>query len=314
MDHIKVDLINVPDTVFNRMLRDKGEKPPEGKFQKIVEVLKVYKNSFDDIYPHVAEYLYAGQVPIEIRQIRSSQKIELNTAFLKKKFSDGYEKAWTGSLRPEPNENPQVNKIREIKTGKVLIQFVMLDRIIPIADGYDIKDLKKIKIVNSVIDTNKKILQVRADLSNSELCISFLEDLLKPFQFLKLNFDNLLIAKLREEKWLSGETYECKMKKRDEGDDESKIYYKTLKKRVSAFGELQEAVDFKKEIEEYEMTDDFFKFIYKHRSYNLQLTVDRSRIYFRKFAPESVIDYVLDKLLLCLKEMKIKTKVFKINT
>lgn len=315
MKHIIIDLNNIPDHVLNKMLKDKKIKRPENKFSKIKKIVKEY--SLNDAYPYVAEYLYAGQVPIEIRKCDSSEATSpLNMDFITKKLKaylkEKYQTALEESLRPDVNEELKINKIRELASKKILIQFSTLDKIVTRIKDYDLEEMKKIKIINSVVDIEREFIQIRANLSDSKTCIDFYKDLFSPFEFEEINFNKKLVDDLKH--GLGGETYEYIGKKlfeehespletgvgKEKGEIKGRpvIKHKTLKKSKFVDELSTKYVEFKDEIKEYELESDFFRFLLGHNKkyFRLQLTVDRSRLYFRNFATESAIDHVLETL------------------
>jgi hypothetical protein len=138
----------------------------------------------------------------------------------------------------------------------------------------------------------------------------FFSKIFNTYSFRKFYFDEELIDCIKvDEKGLGGKTYEyIGLKQEKDLDRSSIIERKTLKKIRYIDAALQSSPDFTDETKKcnFELESDFFNFKYSKDEdeksevrLKLQLTIGHSRLYFRKFASESIIDYVLDKFASC---------------
>lgn len=228
----------------------------------------------------------------------------------------------------------QVSKIKKMNGGKFLIQLSFKDKyLIVIDEQFELDEILRRKVINCVLDTGRLILQVRAGRTWARSCRRFFEELFGLGAFEAIYFDEPLINRIRNE--LEGRTYQYTGSREDEiaaggilkdlelGEmnvgDWRFIVEKILKKHGTIPLDIRDSSDFPSELVDYRLKTDSFHFDCRDeiesvdrkmekmrlefmKKARLELTVGHSRLYFRKFAIESVIDYVLDRLLVCLPE------------
>lgn len=332
------ELNNVPEKILDWMLRGISI-PGEVKKLRRYGKIKIIKEKYDDeeIEDMAAEYLYSGYGPIEILKIIPQNEVSISVdsleqdiekAFGLNHFTDGIKFSLDVDDCKKTTEKPylelNVTKIRKMKMSaerqrklettqkednKFLIQLSVFDKYIIVVDNYELREIRKMKIINTVLDARAMVLQLRTDQTTADYCMHFFRKLFKTYSFRKFYFDKELIDCIKEkEKGLDGKTYEYIGLKQEELDRSSIIEKKTLKKIRSINAALQSSPDFTAETVKFnfELESDLFNFKYnededekKEERLKLQLTIGHSRLYFRKFASESIIDYVLDKLPSC---------------
>jgi hypothetical protein len=339
------ELNNVPEKILDWMLE--GISIPDGveKLRRYGKI-KIIKENYDDeeIEDMAAEYLYSGYGPIEILKIIPHNKVSISVDSLEQEiektfglnhFTDGIKFSLDVDDCKKTTEKPylelNVTKIRKMKMSaerqrklettqkekednKFLIQLSVFDKYIIVVDNYELREIRKMKIINTVLDARAMVLQLRTDQTTADYCMHFFRKLFKTYSFRKFYFDKELIDCIKEEKkGLDGKTYEYIGLKQEELDRSSIIEKKTLKKLRNISDALQSSYDFPDETtgKKFKLESDFFNFVYgedrdkdKEKEKNkerlkLQLTIGHSRLYFRKFASESIIDYVLDKFPSC---------------
>ncbi len=301
------------------------------KYHKIQIIKDLYTNV--QIGQIAAEYLYSGYGPIVILQRKLPDNIIplLNERYLinlikeKYKLTD-YKDTIRIPLRKNGCEFPikreccelQVVKVKEMTEKKFLIQLSFLEKYnIVVSNRLELIEIPQVKIINCVLDISRELLQLRASYRWARYCILFFKKIFDPEPFVEINIDKMLIEQL--EIRLTGNTYEYigkrknKIKEREVIDDlisgkvkvseHPFIIEKTLKKYWRIPFDIRCSPDFSHETVDYPLKSDLFDFeppdemTSVEEIMKIEISVDRSYIYFRRFATESIIDYVLDNLL-----------------
>lgn len=300
MKDLMIDLNNLSDmslenTLVNGIKEYKPDFVSEAKTRtdRIQDICMVYSSS--DLEDAVKGSLYAGRGSIELFRIKIPETLTVDTILkhLADKWSkDQISKASKDALLPvAEKEEPKLNKIRKLTDDKILVQTTILDREMPIYDGYNIVQIKRIKTINSVFDVKRKILQIRTDRANARKCLNLFIEIFQKETFEKIFFTNEMIDSIKIR--LNGFTYEYKGKNKN---IDSSINTKILRKNDSYPGKLNDSLEFKEETADYLLESDLFTIIDEDEIHKLQLGVRRSSLYFRSYATESIIDKILDHI------------------
>ncbi len=294
-----IDLNNLSDSLLTYLLKKKmllNEREVLTKTEKIQRIEENFTKTDIEEDNQLAQYLYAGRGSLEIFKIVECQ-IDSNFShfvhkLLKKKLGEkDYKTAIDSALYPEEGENPRINKIRTLNEEKILIQFTLVDRTTTRYTGYEIRRFPEIKVINCMIDPNKRKVQIRTDVQNTRKCFTFFEELFSPCALLKVSFGKDQIENLRNT--LGWKTTEYKGRNMD---PKSVISYKTLRKNTANQAEMVSAPEFISEIQNYEMVTALYDVILGDEHYLVQFGITRSSIYFRSFATEEVIDFIANQV------------------
>jgi hypothetical protein len=247
------------------------------------------------------------------KQIQSSFDVRHfdDTIYIEKKAGDCETLLKTGCVEL------MVTKVKEMEGNKFLIQLSIFEKYVVLLDNrMNLIEVPKQKIINCVLDVDKNILQIRTSRNWVRICMLFFEKLFKVGRFIPITFDEPLIDALKQK--LTGKTYEYVGTKKkievaeilndiDNGManrlNKPFIHRKNLKKLNMIPLDIRNSPDFPMETTHYNLAKDLFDFecpaelTTVEESIKLELAVYYSRLFFRKFATESVIDYVLDCLI-----------------
>jgi hypothetical protein len=159
-----IDLNNLSDALLTSILEKKGllgEKEELTKMEKILKIEENFTKADIEEDNQLVNYLYAGRSSLVIFKIVECQIDSDFRKFvhklLKEKLGDeDYKKAVNYALFPTEGKDPKLNKIRTLNDEKILIQFTLVDRTTTIYTGYEINRYPVIKVINCMIDPDRR--------------------------------------------------------------------------------------------------------------------------------------------------------------